>query len=286
MKKILFLIAGAFALASCEEKGPVIDFGELSTTDTTYKTDVPETPQQHKVLIEEFTGGDCPNCPDAAAIIKTLDTQTNFRLVTMGMHVYGIGQSAPVPDLAQYDFRTQDGTDIMNQYYGNLEGIPLGGVDRVPYNSKIAIGRGQWPAAINDRLATTPDANVHLSSEYTPGTRTALIKVTIAYTQSVTKAQAVSLAIIEDGIVDYQAYPTFIEPNYTFNHVLRDFITNINGITLDPSVVKEPGRVFEIYIPYTVPAEWNVEKCKLVAFLHNVSPDGKDIIQAEEAELD
>ena len=69
MKKILFVIAtgfGAFFMNGCKEIGPAIDFtrpveGEY---DTSYTISSIPAADPKKVFVEEYTGVECPNCPD------------------------------------------------------------------------------------------------------------------------------------------------------------------------------------------------------------------------------
>ena len=69
MKKLPLLALSAaamFWLSACEEKGPLINFEDGPVaSDTTYVA-APETPQTKKLLVEEFTGASCTNCPAAA----------------------------------------------------------------------------------------------------------------------------------------------------------------------------------------------------------------------------
>ena len=71
MRKFLSVVSAAalLALTSCEEKGPAIDFGGGATAvDTTYLGTAP-TAQQRIVVVEEFTGGMCANCPKARDLL-------------------------------------------------------------------------------------------------------------------------------------------------------------------------------------------------------------------------
>src|SRR5690606_41258473 len=61
-------------LSSCKEKGRAIDFSKITASDTTYVT-TPETTSLRKVLIEEYTGVQCTNCPAGVGLLKSLDEQ-------------------------------------------------------------------------------------------------------------------------------------------------------------------------------------------------------------------
>ena len=150
----------------------------------------------------------------------------------MALHVFGPPQGAPVHNLHIFDFRTQEGTDILNSVFGNVSGIPAAGIDRVPVSGNLAMNRSFWDAAINDRMAATTPVNLDLESTYDATTGKALIKVKVAYTQDFAFAHSLSLVIMEDGMIDAQEYPDRIDTFYTFKHVVRDYITNINGTSI------------------------------------------------------
>lgn len=285
MKRLFLALAAGVLLFSCKEKGPYIDFGPRDFTDTFY-TATAETPQPHRVLIEEFTGAACANCPDARTLLANIGDANPERLVVLAIHPYGIPQGAPVYELGRLDFRTQKGTDLMNTVYPSIIGIPIAGIDRIPVNNNMALTRNLWNSAISARLAVTPPVNVSITSTYKESERRATIKVRLAYTQKVDFPHAMTLAILEDGMVDAQEYPTRIDTFYTFKHVLRDIITSINGQNIQPQVpAKDPGYVYEATFNYIVNDAWKPENCQVAAYVHRTDGNNREILQAAEAKL-
>ena len=61
MKKLIFLFV-TIALFSCKETMPEV-------------SDDPSPPTERKVLIEEFTGVDCSNCPYGSEELELLSSQ-------------------------------------------------------------------------------------------------------------------------------------------------------------------------------------------------------------------
>jgi hypothetical protein len=287
MRKILSVVSAAalLALTSCEEKGPVIDFGSGPVAvDTTYVGTAP-TAQQRIVVAEEFTGGKCANCPKARDLLTGIADNTPGRVLPIEIHVFNFIQSNPATEEgAIYDLRTQDGTDIGKQFYVNVNQMPSAGINRVGTDNERLLLSGKWASKINEQLAITPAMNVDVESAYADGKAT--VKVKVAYTQAVSKQQFMTLAILEDGIIDVQEYPDSFDHHYTFNHTLRDLVTPVTGQPFLADVAtKEAGRVYQRTFVFDVPAAWKPENCKVIAFVHNNDADSKEILQAAETKL-
>lgn len=287
MRKFLSVasIATVLALASCEEKGPVIDFGGGAVAeDTTYVGTIP-TAQQRVVVVEEFTGGTCANCPKARDLLQGISDNTPGRVLPVEIHIFNFNQSNPATaEGAKYDLRTQDGTDIGSQFYINVNQMPAAGINRAGTDEERLLLSGKWANKINEQLAVTPAVNVDVTSAYDAGKAT--IKVKVAYNQPVTKQQFMTVAIIEDGIVDVQEYPDSFDHHYTFMHTLRDIVTPVVGQPfLGDIPTKEAGRVYERTFQYDVNADWKPENCKVIAFVHYNDAESKEILQAAETKL-
>lgn len=288
MKKVFVIAVTALvAFSSCKEKGPKINFGnDAKAVDTTYVTTV-EAAQSKNIVVEEFTGASCSNCPAARDLLSNIvaDPKYTGHVFTMGIHIKNYVQSNPVDGLYKHDFRTQKGTDIGNDVYGSVTAMPIAGIDRVPYNGEMLLLKTAWASAISNRIAVTPPANLTVSSSFDQASRTATFKLHVAYTQAIKDPQFVTLSIIEDSLVDAQEYPNYIDTFYTFNHVLRDYITPTGGTPILSNVTIEPGRVYDRTFTYQLDPSWIPEHCKIIAFLHYYSATSKEIVQAAETEV-
>lgn len=296
MKNLLLpaLLCSLFLYQSCSEVGPKIngintEEGATTSGDTAYTTAV-ETPQAKKVLAEEFTGVSCPPCPGAAKLIRSIKEQLNGNLVIIAYHILNYPQSNPVEKdgekLSKYDFRTQDATDIGSGVYGGVGALPTGGFDRTVVNNTILLNQGNWSSTAQQRSEETPPVNIHMTSTYDETTREATIKVKLAYTKLVSLKENITVAIVEDSIVDAQKDGLSIVKDYVHEHVLRDIITPTIGAAIPPMVEpKEPGRVYETTFKTTLKEEWHAEHCHVVAFVNRDDPTDRTVVQAEEVKL-
>ena len=120
------------AMASCKEKGPLIDFSGIVAKDTTYMTAPPATAQLRNVLLEEFTGIKCVNCPEGHTAVAALEQANQGHLIPIAIHPKNNPLSDNLPLISPIDFRTDDGTAIGAVIYSTPTAFPSGGVDRTP----------------------------------------------------------------------------------------------------------------------------------------------------------
>ena len=138
----IFAIITVISFNSCDKIDTPIA-AEILNTDNLFWDDsshVESSPTMRKVLIEEFTGHTCSNCPQGAAQLQNLITTYGNQIVPMGIHsdatfcdprinldgtpAYFVGG---VPAFFT-DFRTPDG-DLYRTTFG-VSGIPKGLVSR------------------------------------------------------------------------------------------------------------------------------------------------------------
>lgn len=282
MKFAFFIPLSVIVLFSActKEIGPAIDFSKVQAKDTFYMAPV-ENAQLKNVLIEEFTGVKCPNCPDGHNIVATIQNANPSRVIAIGYYPFGQAQTEPLKDLTKADFRIADATEL-STLLGGIQFLPIAAVDRKMFGGAILTARTLWSSNVQARLAVATPINMQLSVSYDDASREAIIKTTLKYTSALSTKHNISLAIYENNLVDAQEYPTYIDSSYTFKHVLRDVITPVGGASvLDSLTTKAAGLVFEKTIWYTMPAKWNPSNCKIVAFVHDAAAT-KEVYQVIE----
>jgi hypothetical protein len=295
MKKLIIpaLCLGLFA--SCKESGPSIFTGPKAV-DTSYMTDVAEAPQQRVVVIEEFTGVSCPPCFLAHKKLKGLSDTYGDRLAIVGIQPVGPPQSKPLvanshhPDVfTRHDNRTSDGTEIGTQIYGGIGSIPWAGIDRTRDGaSALLIDSREWDTRVATRMSIAPEANVTITSTFNSTSNQAIIKVRVAYTKAVSKAQLLNVAFVEDNVIDAQegGDTTDFEQNYTHRHVFRDMLTPATGSPILGNMpTKQPKLVYERTFVYDVDPAWNADNCHIVAYVTNNEGADVEVVQGAHTHL-
>lgn len=282
---LLAVFAGIITLASCKEKGPIIDFGGEKIVDTTYIQTAVEGKMPKKVMVEEFTGVSCPPCPNAQRKLHELAQNHPNRIVVAAYHIFNFPQAFPIEGKSKYDFRTEDATQVGVTIFGGVGQLPNAGIDRTITSGKKLYDAGSWSGTIENRLTGSTPVNIHLVNTYDNATREAVIKVQVVYTESVTTRQVMTLAIVENEVEDAQKDGLNEKEDYIHEHILRDIITPINGTAFLNGVDKPAGRVYERTFRYTVSDKWKAEHCNIIAFVSNDDGDNKEVLQAEEVSL-
>ena len=151
MKKSAIIIASLaviFAMASCDKlKEPYIIESNVTPSDTIplVASDTANFDGKIVVLLEDYTGVKCNNCPEAGALALQLQEQNEGHLVVLGVHPKSALQN---PAGGFPDFRTDDGNEWNN--YFNIAAYPNGLVNR----TGGVLGSAQWTSAVNNIIGT------------------------------------------------------------------------------------------------------------------------------------
>lgn len=291
MLRFLAVPAAVLLFASCQEKGPLIDFLPPAK-DTSYTAAV-EAPQQRVVLIEEFTGVTCPQCPAGHRALKSILAANAGRVAIVGIQPIGNAQSRPFNKdgiVTRRDNRTQAGTDIGSAIYGGVAALPQAGIDRMADGGAVSalFLRTDWSTRVDERKAMGTKANVSISTEFSSSTRQAAVTVKVAYTDAVSMQQRLTVAITENKVIDVQELGEAPghEDDYDHEHVLRDILTTATGSSILNGMTTIPaGQVYERTFIYTVPPDFNPDNMNVVAYVSNNEPTNQDVVQAAEKTL-
>lgn len=290
------LLAGicSVSLWACTEKAPnIIMTPPPDKTDTTYMEATVPAAQPHNVLVENFTGATCPNCPQAHDLLHTMEGTYPNRINIVSLYIKDFAQTTP-PEHAKYDFRTDIATEMLKSVYTTIVAMPTAGIDRLPlgdagtYGSNYLIGRNVWSSIVANSINTADSINLDLSSTYDSATRTAQITVKATYLYSMTTRQNITIAIVEDSLIDIQEFPSSIDTAYNFTNVLRGVATtgSLGDEILQTMATKEAGRVYKATYKYKVNTAWKTDHCHVVAYVHGgAALGGAHIYQSQKTKL-
>lgn len=285
MKKSHFLLGLLIvAFCSCKEVGPPIDFSVpvVSLVDTSYIESTVQAATAKRILLEEFTGVKCPNCPQGSAVAKTVK-QAHAGLVTLvGIHPQSELLCRPFSgDPSYQDFRTTEG-DLLKNFLGGYSAMPIAAIDRkiIAPATTILTDKSTWPGAANAELATSSPVNLMITPVWDAATRKARIKVEAHFTAAASWPVALSIYLTEDDIINPQDSSSAVLYTYQHEHVLRQAVTPCPaGVTLNGSLVA--GRVFvKEFETEALPTLWNADNLNAVVLIHRL--DNKEVLQVEE----
>jgi hypothetical protein len=243
----------------------------------------PPPPKGNRVVvIEEFTGKGCTNCPKGSRELENLLSQFPNNLTVVSIHA-GFFANPQFFPLGEYDLRTPEGEDLYN-FLGPPLFYPAAAVDRLIVNGDRMLGLNQWASVVTAEVQEDPAIDVSVETTYDPDTRQLEVAVGGIGKTEVTGDIRISVMITESGIVDAQddaeAVPNIV-PDYVHKHVLRDMMTASRGDVLASSIAL--GESFARNYTLTLPTEWVAENMEVIAFVNVVSGNQLDVIQAAHA---
>ncbi len=208
------------------------------------------------VLIEDFTGQRCVNCPNATLEIERLMAQYGGdTIIAVGIHSGPFAKSVRgVP----YSLYTAEGDEYFN--YWKVESQPKGVVDRLGTSDYPS-----WSTIVRDELSKTAPLNMVLAPYYDAASRKLDVIVTIAGTDGRTQGK-LQLWLVEDGIQAFQYMPDgSTNREYIHNHVFR---SSING-TWGTDIIIDEGASQEMHFEKTLDEAWVPENMWVVGFVYN-----------------
>jgi len=274
----LMLLMG---LWSCEEKdypGIILNDPGADTTllDTTYLVDGIPAAQGKVVVIEEFSGVQCVNCPQGAEAVEAIIANYPDEVVSLTLHAGDFS----VPFSSSEEVFDIEETDDLNTFF-EIIGYPAAVIDRTVFEGHdqeaIAGQLSSWEVFTEERLTLTTPVNLSIENTYDEETRKLKTRVEIVYTEAVEEEHKLSLFLAESGIIDPQLSENGIIQDYEHKHVVRDMLTAARGIVFFEGA-KEEGRTIVREFSLTLDEAWNVEECEVVAFVHE-SLESKEVLQ-------
>jgi hypothetical protein len=256
-----------------------------------------------KILIEDFTGHTCQNCPSAARIIDSLESIFPGQIIPVALHIDfwalpcdsnpQYPPAGALPGTFQEDFRAlpEDG-DYDAIWGSNSFPLPIGFVNRIPYPalSVLPTETAQWGSAAAALLADSMTAYIKINPTYNSSTHVLNVNVSGLFMCDTTGTYNITLYLVEDDLHGSQSdntLPGGIDNNYTFDHVFRGCINTpgtIGGQLAASGTIHRGDPInYTMAIPYTVNSAFNPSNCRIVAFLYNTADYG--VLQAAMCDL-
>lgn len=210
------------------------------------------------VLIEDFTGQRCSNCPRATATIESLQEQYGAEnVVAVGIHSGPLGFAGNSKYVGLM-------TDTGNEYYmsNNIPSQPYGVINRTSKSGNDS----EWGTIVYNEIQKTAPVSITLANSYDSNSRTATIDVSMLGINGVSGKLQVWL--IEDGITALQMMQDgTVNYDYVHNHVFREAV---NGTWGEDVSIAEGATAAKQYT-VTLSDKYVAENVSVVAFVYNDS---------------
>lgn len=244
------------ALSSCDSVDADDRYIELPAVEVT-----------RGVLVMDFTGQRCTNCPIAHTAIEQLEEQYGDAFIAVSVHA-GV-QSLPISNTRLNGLGTPVG-EVYNQQMGvSTHGYPSIVVD---YGSTVYQGTGaEWVSAVRHDLAIAAPLSIDCEARHTvSATGESQIQIDCRMLADRNIDGNLQLWIVEDDIVaaqmgnDWSGY----NRDYVHNNVLRAAANGDWGqpVNLEANIYNTTSATYTI--SGTWEESWNIDHLKIVAFVY------------------
>lgn len=276
MKKIFLFLSVVACFYACDKiEGPYIDENSYIPVMVEFE-ELDFGSVYRKVLIEDYTGHTCVNCPTGHAKLDELHGIYGDTLVAIGVHAGNF--AVPTANMPA-NFATEVGNQWCNDF--EVQAFPSAIVNRVKYGSYFFSPVGSWNNAIMQVDRSKLYAAIQLLPSGDDSRMIANAKVTIM--EDITDPVQLNVLLIEDGIVAPQLTATGVVPDYVHNHVLRASFNGPYGKQLTDNGMVENGKAYTRAYALDWNPQWKRENCSLVAILLNMNT--KEVLQVEKIDL-
>lgn len=276
IKIVSLILLGAFLWTSCDKlEAPFVK--EQDDDDDT----IVQTEFVKKVLLEDYTGHKCVNCPSAAHVAHELKEQFNDRLVIIAVHAGFFAQPSFEPYTADY---TTEVGDELNGFF-QVQSNPTGIINRVEYNGSLLNTdyENSWASAVGIEMNKEAVADIEIINDFADASSTLNTTVNVEFKELNTEPVYLCVYIVESGIISAQKNndeeigdtPEILD--YEHNHVLRG---SLNG-TWGEELLNPTDLVYNVTLPsFTLDNEWVPENCDIVAFIYD--QNSFEVLQVED----
>lgn len=259
--KLLYTILPALALVSCSD---------YDDPDSRF-TPVEGAEQNRNVLMIEFTGQNCVNCPTAHEEIEGYEKQFGERFISVSIHGYAAQMG--LPNAMPQALGTDDGVEYNKMFA--IESWPNAVID---WNSgKLGANYGKWLETINADMAKQTYLEIEPKATFADG------KIEVAATLSseykAYRNVKYMVWLIESGITAMQITPSgAMNPKYVHNNVFRATLCGLTGI----DVTVEAGEPLNLTHSIEKNQKWVAENMAAVVFVYT---DAEGVISVEKTDV-
>ncbi len=260
----LFATEGTYAVYAKKEglATPVVTI--QSTKQVTPPPSTTSSTYVHRVLVEEYSGTWCGNCPQILYGVELLKRETT-KAVVVGIHLFN---GDP--------FISNAGNTLANRR--EVYGVPTGRINRT---TGWTTPQYNYVKQVSDVVEKSSPVGIAINSSVTNGTLSATVKV--SYSNAVGVGTKLSLFVVEDNLVYSQRnyYSNLYGGagtinNFKYDGVLRDIITSVDGDAVANSGT-DITRTFSVNVPGNVS---NISRTKLVAFITDANGKALNVVEA------
>lgn len=240
-----------------------------------------------QILIEEFTGHQCGNCPDGAETIETLKELYCDHVIPVAIHAGYFAEVKTSGEKYTYEYRCEDGNFINEYFEASSSGVPNAMINRAEIAGDVTLSPADWSAVVAELVLEEPILDININTSLNESTRELKIDADIFFIESSSEELMLSIYFVEDSIVSWQKdYSLPVNEQdieyYAHHHVLRDAINGTWGDQLTTGQTYADEMISRSHT-YSINESWNIQNSSIVAFVYNNKT--KEVLQASQRHL-
>lgn len=264
-------------------------FPNGDSTNYTWPTWTPNSNVQQNVLLEDFTGHTCTNCPAAAVIAKNIEDANPNRVFIASIHA-GTASSFQAPELPELptDFRTEEGNIYVNEipsFFAN----PIGTVNRQSngLGNTLWYLSSAWSNETTSALSNTPKASIQVQMNYYPQTRGLFIHTESEFLTNLSEEHSLVNYLIRKTVIAPQKLANgSVEEEYHHHDVMSGTVNGAWGTNLGSSFSSGDKiyNDFAMQLPdNNTDSTYNSDNLSIITYIYNKNT--YEVIQVTETNL-
>lgn len=238
------------------------------------------------VLIEDFTGHNCPNCPPAADVAHALHEANPSRVHVASIHSSSVGasdfQNVNLALGYTINFMNPQGLEL-GQFFGNLGvgffGNPSGTISRTYESTDLFYASGFWSTKVNQILSSALPVAIKSHVNYYDATKGVYLHTEVELLDGTLDPSNLGMVVymMEDSIVGPQNNQSSYVPDYVHRDIMRGTLSGLAfGRDLTSGTVNN-GKYYLDYsyvvpdqlAPQGDPTTYNVDNMHLLIYVYD-----------------
>lgn len=227
-------------------------------------------PTGKTVLIKDFTGARCVNCPAAAEYAHNLQHQLGEDYIfIMSVHAGYLAQ--PVGSFP--DFLTDEGTE----WYNNNSSNPLFAVDHVALTDGNTLYVEQIDTPVTEALNEEQSFEIMVAPQYDEASRRLEVTANVVALTDLGGEFYITVCLVEDNIMGWQTIPGGVDKEYVFRNVLRGTLNGANGEAFE-GIHVDANETFHFNYSTELNSDYDADECYLMVYVYDKN-QGDKILQ-------
>jgi len=225
---------------------------------------------KRNILLENYAGHRCVNCPDASIIAEDLENDSSLGVVVVSIQASPDGYFQSTDGTYQTDFTTEAG-DI---YVVDMPGMfanPLGTINRKSNGLSGSVWQlsNSWETAVNQETYQPLLANIQVKTNYFPSTNGLFIHTETEFNSDLVGNYHLIIYLLRNSIISPQSMSNgSTNYNYNHHHVLSKNINGTWGTSIASGSINENSKFYNDF-SFELPTDttYNIDNLSLITYL-------------------